>query len=141
LDKASFEELKRRSVLRESPFYSAQPVFGPLIARFRQAWNSISTKWYVRPLIQQQSEFNQLIAQHLWQMSEQLNVLAARLDEAEMRLKEMRDDLGDADARLIEADHEQTAIRHDMAEMALHLTQLKQALSSQDKPTPRQESP
>jgi len=40
------------------PLHSHVPIFGPLIAAFRRQWNRVSTEWYVRPIIQQQSEFN-----------------------------------------------------------------------------------
>ena len=44
--------------IRERPFTSRAPLVGPLLARFREAWNNIATRWYVQPMIQQQSEFN-----------------------------------------------------------------------------------
>lgn len=51
-------ELDARWQLQERPFVSDLPVLGWLIVAIRSAWNWMSTKWYVRPLIQQQSEFN-----------------------------------------------------------------------------------
>jgi len=51
-------ELHQRWSIREQPFRSEIPIFGPLLAAFRRQWNRVSTEWYVRPMIQQQIEFN-----------------------------------------------------------------------------------
>jgi GT2 family glycosyltransferase len=44
--------------VQERPFTSTVPIVGPAIARFRELWNSVAAKWYVRPLVEQQNEFN-----------------------------------------------------------------------------------
>lgn len=49
----------------EQPFHSDVPLFGPLIARLRGLWNSVATKWYVRPLLQQQNDFNLTVVQRM----------------------------------------------------------------------------
>lgn len=51
-------ELDSLYVVREQPFTSRLPLIGPLIAWFRDRWNRIATKWYVRPLLEQQVRFN-----------------------------------------------------------------------------------
>jgi GT2 family glycosyltransferase len=48
--------------LRERPFASQVPLLGPLIARFRAAWNNVATRWYVLPLLWQQMEVNRRLA-------------------------------------------------------------------------------
>lgn len=45
-------------LVQERPFTSTLPVIGPLVARFRDLFNRISTKWYVQPLLEQQVRFN-----------------------------------------------------------------------------------
>jgi GT2 family glycosyltransferase len=55
------EDLHQRWAIKESPFHSEVPVFGRLIAAFRHQWNRVSTEWYVRPMIQQQIDFNALL--------------------------------------------------------------------------------
>ncbi|MCL5994582.1 MAG: glycosyltransferase [Chloroflexi bacterium] len=50
--------LQAISRLHEHPFKSDVPLVGPMIAAVRRAWNSVSTQWYVRPLINQQSLYN-----------------------------------------------------------------------------------
>jgi methyl-accepting chemotaxis protein len=51
------------------------PVFGKLVAAIRSLWNSISTKWYVRPLIQQQTVFNSQVVRYLKALQSQLDQL------------------------------------------------------------------
>ncbi|MCL4829914.1 MAG: hypothetical protein KJZ95_21315, partial [Caldilinea sp.] len=55
----SIMELQQRACLTPRPLTSNTPVIGGFIAWFRNAWNSVSTQWYIAPLIQQQNEFNQ----------------------------------------------------------------------------------
>jgi hypothetical protein len=82
-------------VLVEPDFTSSAPVVGPLIVAFRRAWNWMSTKWYVRPIMQQQSAVNtqlvELVAEMAqWQelQAQELAVLEARLASLESRLEE-----------------------------------------------------
>jgi hypothetical protein len=44
--------------LQEQPFYSDKPLVGPLIVWFRTLWNNVATRWYVIPIMQQQTEIN-----------------------------------------------------------------------------------
>jgi len=109
MDEEEYQRLNTCSTLREHAFHSAIPVVGPLIARFRAAWNSVSTKWYVRPLIQQQSEFNMLVVQHLGETD-------VHLDET--------------NARLVEVDREQVALRRDVAELTQQVVQMNRLLTT-----------
>jgi hypothetical protein len=54
----SLSNLRASGILDEPEFHSEVPLIGELISSFREQWNSVSTKWYVRALIQQQMEFN-----------------------------------------------------------------------------------
>lgn len=54
-------ELNARWVVREVPFTSRVPVLGPLIVAVRNFWNWMSTKWYVRGILQQLMGFNALV--------------------------------------------------------------------------------
>ena len=98
--------------LQEQPFTSQTPVIGGLIARFRALWNSISTQWYVRPLLHQQNQINQHIATYLH----------------------------DLDVRLIAQDREQTQLSHDSAEMTAQLVQMNRLLQSIDERLARLEA-
>lgn len=77
------DQLKAKWRVQERPFVSHVPLVGPIIARFREAWNSVSTKWYVRLLLQQQNEFNRLVVQRLQELEkfEEVEGLVAELDE------------------------------------------------------------
>ena len=57
--------LRRIEALREYQFTSGIPVVGGLIARLREAWNSVATKWQGRAFIEQQSEFNRALVDWL----------------------------------------------------------------------------
>jgi hypothetical protein len=46
------------ALVREIPFVSDAPVFGRFIVMVRNAWNWMSTKWWVRPILTQQNNFN-----------------------------------------------------------------------------------
>lgn len=62
------KELQERWVITPKPFTSRLPVIGGLVVRFRTLWNQVSTRWYVDPVIQQQSDFNGTVlrlAQHV----------------------------------------------------------------------------
>lgn len=88
----------------ERPFRSETPLIGGLIARFRAAWNSVATKWYVRPLLQQQNSFNRLAATRLH----------------------------DQDARVIDQDRSQTIMRREIAQLTAQLTQMNRRLQALD---------
>ena len=75
----TLDQLRPTATLQEYRFRSQVPLIGPLIARFRELWNSVSTKWYVRPLIQQQSEINQQLVAALVAQAAALRDVASRL--------------------------------------------------------------
>ena len=104
MDSEGTNWLEQQATIEEQPFHSSVALVGPLIARFREAWNSVAAKWYVRPLLQQQNRFNQLIA-------------------AQMRDQEMR---------LIAQDHEQADLIHDLAEVTAQLARANRLLASID---------
>ena len=62
--------------LREQPFYSDKPVLGRLIVWFRTLWNNVATRWYVLPLIQQQTAINQRL---------QMEIVALQAEIAQLR--------------------------------------------------------
>ncbi len=63
--RARIADLERKMTIVEKPFRSPAPIIGPLIVTLRNAWNWMSTKWYVLPLLQQQNDFNKVVAQTL----------------------------------------------------------------------------
>ncbi len=151
-DRSDMEQLRNRAVLREHRFRSAFPFIGPLIAWFRHCWNSISTQWYVRPLSQQQSEFNQLLVQQLGEMrtllehpEARLADLVSRLERQEARLTDLvsqlrshteslQGRLRDHEAWLITQDREQSDLVRDVAELRVRLTQMQRLVQELRRP-------
>jgi hypothetical protein len=109
--------------LREHDFHSATPVIGPLISRVRRGLYSITAKWAVRSLIEQQ---NQVI-----NLQNQINTLTAR------RFKEQDQYLHDLDERLIAQDRDLTRLARALAEIEIRQHYL---LKSLDAPVPHIES-
>jgi hypothetical protein len=107
-----YDWLVAKSQIQEQPFTSETAVVGSLMARFREMWNNISTKWYVRPLLQQQNEFNRLVVQTIYEH----------------------------DDWLISLDREQTALNHNTAELTTQLIQMNRLLHSVDEKLTRLEA-
>ncbi len=103
--------LQQKWQVQERPFTSQTAVIGPLIARLRTIWNNIATKWYVRPIVQQQNEFNRLTVTHL---------------------EEIADRFEDLDGRLIAQDKDQSTLAHDLGELTTQLIQTNRLLQSID---------
>lgn len=66
------QSLEDSQTLREHVFASEVPVVGGLIAAVRRLWNSVATKWYVRPILQQQSAFNEETVRYLQNLERRL---------------------------------------------------------------------
>ena len=145
--------LKSQATLHEHHFHSALPVIGPLIAWFRERWNRVATKWYIRPLIQQQSEFNQQVADLLSEQSQvvqQLEAQVARLnqqrDALTARVAQLADEIAaqatrketrittltarsaEHDAWLSDQDRDQVLLTRSQAESAAQLIQIARDL-------------
>ncbi len=73
----TFIELFDNVAIREPEFSSNAPIVGLLIVKFRQMWNWMSTRWYVLPIIWQQSDVNMQVAIMLMEMT-QLQALPTR---------------------------------------------------------------
>lgn len=88
--------LATHTELSETHFTSNVPMLGPFIVAVRRWWNWMSTKWYVLPVLQQQSQINarmSLILDSLahWQTlnTKSLARLQARVTELETRLEKL----------------------------------------------------
>ncbi|MCL7453827.1 MAG: hypothetical protein M8467_12365 [Anaerolineae bacterium] len=82
----SLAELLGQGHLAEPDFTSRVPVIGGLIVLVRRLWNWMSTKWYVRPLVEQQSAVNVQTAQLLGELLQGLEIDGQRLSELEARV-------------------------------------------------------
>ena len=85
----SLAELIGRSKLDEPDFQSAVPLFGPVIVAMRRVWNWMSTKWYVRPIMAQQSGLNARSARAISDLAQWHELDARRLDQLETRIAEL----------------------------------------------------
>ncbi len=138
-DLHDLERLQAKSALQEPTFRSRLPLIGPFIAWFRATWNSVSTKWYVRPLIAQQNEFNALVAGQIRSIAEQLHSQETRLSEIERRVGAYDGRLHDLGAWLIAQDREQSEAIHDLAEMRVQLGQIRKRLASVSASAPQRD--
>lgn len=109
-------ELSKNWEVAEHQFKSHLPVVGPFIGLFRECWNSVSTKWYVRRILQQQNHFNYLVAQSILELKrvnplvntdqliqrmdvmttlleQELAVLEVRLEQSLQEVARLRDQL------------------------------------------------
>ncbi len=96
----ALRDLNAQWMIREQPFTSNAPLIGPLIVRVRDAWNWMSTKWYVRPLLQQITAFN-------------LSVVRAFRD-VEAEQGRVADRIRDLEALTRQQAAEIEALRHDV---------------------------
>ncbi len=122
------DQLRAMTTLQEHRFRSQVPLIGPLIARFRELWNGVATKWYVRPLIQQQNEINQQQVAVLSAQVAGLRDVVSRLAVDEARLHHQAARQQDHDEWLINLDHEQVSLTRSQAEFAVRLIQVERLL-------------
>lgn len=85
--------LLEKSVLTPKPFHSGVPILGTLIVWFRNIWNSVSTRWYLAPLIAQQSEFNHLVVQELHAFNQDLVRLSRQAEQRHAELHALRQEV------------------------------------------------
>lgn len=109
-------ELHARASIQERPFTSDTPVVGRLLVRLRKAWNSVATKWYVRPMLHQQNLFNQAVIQayqelleahveHNRELQEKNRQLEALLEQVEAWLINSEQDVTLLGRKLAEGEH------------------------------------
>jgi hypothetical protein len=83
--------------LREPDFVSQAPVIGPVIVAVRRFWNWMSTKWYLRPIIRQQTAVNLQAGYLISELVQWRELDAQRLGELEARVAELEQRLRDVD--------------------------------------------
>ena len=90
LDGAALAGLAAAATIVERPFVSDAPLFGPLIARFRTAWNNVASRWYVQHVVEQQNTFNALAVRQLETYELELREQLALLEEQVVEQEELR---------------------------------------------------
>lgn len=73
-------DLRETELLREATTSSPRPLIGPLLVWLRKAVYHLFLKWQLRPLLQQQSRFNQAAADLLEQSLEAQERLAEEVE-------------------------------------------------------------
>jgi len=122
------DQLRATTTLQEYRFRSQVPLIGPLIARVRELWNGVATKWYVRPLIQQQNEINQQLVAVLAAQAAVLRDVASRLAVDEARLHHQDTRQRDHDEWLIDLDREHVTLTRSQAELTVRLIRVERLL-------------
>lgn len=97
--------------LEERPFTSDVPLLGPLIVRFRNAWNDVASRWYVNYFMKQQNEFNRLAVRQLESYEAELREQMQLLEEQVVITAEMGRRVQELQALLTELGREQARIR------------------------------
>jgi hypothetical protein len=96
--RAGVTEFLASGELREPDFVSPTPLVGPLIVAVRRVWNWMSTKWYVRPLVAQQTKVNRAAGYLISELAQWRELDAQRLARLEARVAELERLLGDVEA-------------------------------------------
>ena len=89
-DGAVLARLAAAATVVERPFASTVPLLGPLIARFRTAWNNVASRWYVHHVVEQQNTFNALAVRQLETYELELREQLALLEEQVVEQEELR---------------------------------------------------
>lgn len=117
--------------VEEQPFVSHVPILGPFIARFREAWNSVSAKWHVRLILQQQVAFNRAVMRsfnELVRCLEGVNNELVRLNEGTRRLEHRFEELAAREERGAARQEEMYIWQQDSAEKQEGLAEKQQDL-------------
>ena len=102
--------LRSRAVLRPCPFSSRVPLVGSAIAAFREAWNNMATRWYLAPILEQQTQFNQIVVD--------------RLVERDTSLSDLWQSLSSIDRDTTALVRELAATRHRLAHLQMQIARL-----------------
>jgi hypothetical protein len=90
-------ELMAREPLHEVEFTSSAPLVAPLIVAVRRAWNWMSTKWYVLPVIRQQAFFNNQLVTLLNEMVQRQEISARQLAQLQAQVESLQKQLAERD--------------------------------------------
>ena len=106
-----------------SEFKSGVPFAGPVVVRFRRAWNWMATKWYVLPIVQRQNRFNSLAADTLQTIADRSEEQAASyqrtIRDARREFVELRMRVDTAEAMTRELSSSVSEIRLETLELGI----------------------
>lgn len=127
----SLVELRQQAHLTPRPLTSNTPVIGKAIAWFRNMWNSVSTRWYIAPLAQQQTRYNQLVVDELQTLAMRQQELR-RLFDLVMTQQELRQLLDEISERLVATDRDVVALTHDLGKVTYAVIRLDEDIKRID---------
>jgi GT2 family glycosyltransferase len=116
---AVLQQIEKQQELKEHMFHSDLPLIGGLVARIRSFWVSVATRWYVLPVMHQQSLLNQQIyhsfqlligalAQVQQEQAQQQLIQQERTQQQLKLLQKMSYALSNDDAATVDLLHELT---------------------------------
>jgi hypothetical protein len=86
-------ELNARWMVREMPFRSQMPLFGPLIVAVRTGWNWMSTRWYVQAIVQQVIQFNVTVVTAFNEVVSSQQRLAEEVRQVKARCEQQQEEI------------------------------------------------
>lgn len=116
----SLEVLREKARVEERPFTSQTPLIGPLIVWVRSLWNSVATKWYVRPMLAQQNQFNRQVIDVLTEQSAQRDALAHALTAGDRDQTRLVRETAELTARVIQLNQRLQTLDHRLARLEAH---------------------
>ncbi len=105
------DSLATKALLREYRFASQVSVIGPFIARLRSMWYNVAARWGDQSLINQQTAYNQAVAQQIAELGQHIAEQTAEIDQ-----------------RLILADRDFTDLTRTVAELTQQVIELRHRL-------------
>lgn len=100
--------------LQEQPFHSDVPLIGRFIVWFRALWNNVATRWYVLPMIQQQTNINHRLNDEIILLRNEVAMLREEISaEQEIRF--------DLDKELVTTRRDQAAALYALQTDVKHL--------------------
>jgi hypothetical protein len=90
---STLAQLNARWAVHEVPFVSRTPVLGPLVVAVRNFWNWMSTKWYVRAILQQQVGFNAAVVRALSESTAAHQALAAETRQLQAICQQQQEEI------------------------------------------------
>lgn len=79
--------LQAKGLIMEEPFHSDIPVLGAIVVWLRTRWLNMAARWYIRPMMAQQNEFNRLLVERVRRIESHAVTLTSEHDRDLLRLQ------------------------------------------------------
>ncbi len=118
--------LHAASYVTEQPLISHAPVIGRFLTWIRNTWNNVATTWYVRPLLQQQNDYNALLYRRLEELTGFQRETYQILKETHLLLEALSE-------RKTDDDRDVTELARRTGELAVALARLERRQRESDR--------